>query len=115
MKKGDALYDYSNRVAVGLAASGGLVCAACISGLPSVTCNALAQVYVYGLQLSGTAGFSGIVILGALAFPKSLTRLRSRTDTIGICIFLGIGFLSMVGVLVVSTMLPGTVSQCLAH
>jgi hypothetical protein len=112
MKKGGALYKYSSRIAVGLAASGGLICAACISGLPAVTCKALAQIYVTALQLAGTAGFCGIVILGGLAFPSSSAREHSRTDTIFVCFFIAIGFVLMLGVLAVSTTLQSTINEC---
>jgi len=54
----------AERVFVGVAASSGLIVAACLAGLPSVSCTALAQTYVIAVLGFGSAAFGAVFALG---------------------------------------------------
>jgi hypothetical protein len=112
MKRDSPLYAYSSRIAVGMAVSGGIICAACISGLPAAPCKALAHLYGNALNFFGITGFCGIVILGALAVPDRETDHQHRLDTIMISIFLGIGLLTIILGFLQSVSLGGIIDQC---
>jgi hypothetical protein len=113
MKRDSPLFNYGSRIAVGLAASGGLICAACVSGLPAITCKALARIYALELELFGTAGFCGIAILGGLAFPDIETKRWQIADTIFVCFFLLIGGASLLsGVILSGVSLQEAIDAC---
>jgi hypothetical protein len=97
MKADSPLFSYGSRIAVGLAASGGLICAACVSGLPAITCGVLARLYKDEIELFGTVGICGIAILGVLAFPGGETKVRHIWDTVFVCFFLFLGLVSLIG------------------
>ena len=112
MKADKPLYGYSSRIAVGLAAAGGLMCAACISGLPTATCKALAQLYGTAIGSFGAAGLSGLAILGGLAFPGRETERKHRTDSVLTIFFICLGFVAMLLGVVQSLFLRGIIDQC---
>jgi hypothetical protein len=83
-------FDFLERLAIGVAAAGGLVMAACISGLPSASCTALAETYSKAIGIFGSSAFSALLGLAVLIVAQQ-TFLRLRLST-GYR-FLGYGFL----------------------
>jgi hypothetical protein len=113
MKKGSQIYAYSRYVAFGLAASGGLICAACISAHPSANCAAMARVYLVGIQSFGEAGFCGVAILGAIEISSREGRREHRTDSIFAASLMTLGALGLlIGLIISITSLPEAVGIC---
>ena len=113
MKPGDPFHDYSSRIAAGLAAAGGLLCAACVSGLPAVQCKALANLYGTEIELFGTAGFCGNAIPGGLALADSDNPRRHVRDSAFVMVFLVTGILFLLGGVIVSGLrLYTVIDQC---
>lgn len=112
MNRDTPYYRYARQIAVGLAASGGLLCAASVSGLPAITCKPLAYLYGDAIETFGTAGFSGIAIIGILVFPPVESKLREKGDFIVTLILLGIGMFSILGGMLESLRLSSIVRQC---
>ena len=113
MNKSSPMYAYSRYIALGLAASGGLICAACISALPSAQCGALANVYLQGIQAFGSAGFSGIVILGGIETMHRDGQVHHKTDVLFAIFFIALGGAAMLlGLILSATGLPAAVRAC---
>lgn len=57
---------------IGIAASSGLVMAACLSGLPSTTCTALAEAYGRAIVSFGAAALLPLaLVVGGIFLPRS--------------------------------------------
>lgn len=68
-------FDFLERLAIGVAAAGGLVMAACISGLPSASCTALVETYSKAIGFFGFSALSALVGLATLIVAQQ-THLR---------------------------------------
>lgn len=113
MKKDSVIYATSRRVALGFAASGGLICAACLSALPSSTCGAIASVYLQGIQAFGAVGFCGVAILGAIETPSREDQREHRIDTFFSVLLLVVGGISLLlGFFLSVSSLPDAVHIC---
>ena len=67
-------FDFVDRLAIGVAAAGGLVMAACISGLPSASCTALAETCAKAIGFFGVSAF--VALLGLVALEHVSTELN---------------------------------------
>jgi hypothetical protein len=112
MKKGQS-YALIKHLALGLAASGGLMCAAAVSALPSANCAAMALLYLHAIQVFGTAGISGISVLAGIETPSRDDEKHHRKDFYFASGILLIGGIAIVlGVLLSITELPKAVGTC---
>ena len=62
-----------DRLAIGTAASSGIILAGCISALPASSCTAIAETYVLAILGFGLAGFMGGI---AAILPKHVFELE---------------------------------------
>jgi hypothetical protein len=67
------------RLAIGIAAAGGLITAACISGLPATTCTALAETYGRAINSFGLTALGGLTNLAFLYAAR--THLKSMSPS----------------------------------
>jgi len=113
MKKDSRIYAFSKHAAFGMAVSGGLISAACIGGLPSANCGAIANVYLQGIQTFGSAGFCGIAILGGIEPTARSEHTSHKTDVIMASCLLAVGGVALLlGLLLASVGLPHAVHAC---
>jgi hypothetical protein len=63
------------KIAYGIAGVSGLLLAACVSGMPAVTCTAMAELYGRSITNFGGAGLFAIVV--ALGLPRLLATDRT--------------------------------------
>jgi hypothetical protein len=70
-------FDFLERLAIGVAAAGGLVMAACISGLPSASCAALAETYARAISVFGVTAIIALLdLVPLIVAQQTLLRLR---------------------------------------
>lgn len=112
MKKDSSLHSYTRQIGVGLAASGGLLCAACISGLPAVTCKALATLYGHAIVTFGTAAFCGVFVVSVTLMPNRETDRQHHFDTFFVIPMIAVGMLSVLGGMLEGIGLGSTIEQC---
>lgn len=65
----------AERIAVGVAASGGLITAACISGLPSASCTAMAQTYERAIGDFGVVALISLFAVGVMVILPSIEEI----------------------------------------
>ena len=75
-------FGIEERFGIGIAVASGLVMAACISGLPAMSCTALAEAYAKAVNNFGLTAFGSLLTLASmLLFRPRIARLkRTKTD-----------------------------------
>jgi len=58
------------RIVIGLGAASGLITAACISGLPSVSCTSLAQTHTLSIICFGSTALGALLALACIFFSR---------------------------------------------
>ena len=86
-------YPFSEHIAVGLIASGGLLSAACISALPSAQCKAMAEAYFEAIIAFGLVAIAGLGVLLFAYWPTPVHRSRNW----GIYVIVAIGVIWFAG------------------
>jgi MFS family permease len=97
----------SERIAIGIAAASGLLTAACISGLPSVQCTALAETYARAIGSFGSAALDALLASVALILFEKFERYRVLRWPF--CA-LGFGLLSLATYLFIAGALAGALN-----
>ena len=105
---------FAEKVAIGLAAAGGLMTAAVVSAIPSAQCRALAEVYFHAVQCFGAAALSGLGIIFLSYFTHAANdRIYRVVWGAFIYLFLLVGLVSFYGgILPTQRALGDAVSQC---
>lgn len=70
---------FMHRVALGLAAAGGLVTAACIAALPGSRCLAVAWVYYHAVTMFGGGAVGALVYVAIDLAPPNVMRYLGRS------------------------------------
>jgi hypothetical protein len=63
-------FNIAERIVIGVAAASGLITAACISGLPSTSCTALAQTYTSSVIYFGSTALGALFTLSLIFFSR---------------------------------------------
>jgi len=73
------IYKFLERTSTGIAVASGLLTAACISGMPTASCTALAETYGRAIVGFGTTALLGLFIVGiGIISPPALSYFRER-------------------------------------
>ncbi len=79
MEDANVQHSYMHRVALGLAAAGGLVSAACIAALPESGCLAVAWVYYHAITMFGGAAVGALAYVAVDLAPPNVMRYMGRS------------------------------------